>query len=208
MGRLVGWVLARRPANRKRNEWTVELLGIEPNDRVLEIGFGAGIAIEAASRLATSGCVVGIDHSEQMLRSARKRNAAAIRAGRVVLHCASFAAPPDFSEPFGSQPFGSQPFDKVFTVNALQFGDESEQRVRELSRYLRPGGWLATTFQSRRPGATDAECREIGQQRADLFRRLGFTDVRMEVLPLEPVCAICVLGRTPAAVPTGVTQPD
>jgi hypothetical protein len=43
-GRLVGWEMALRPSNRKRNAWAVTLMDVQPPDRVLEIGFGPGIA--------------------------------------------------------------------------------------------------------------------------------------------------------------------
>jgi hypothetical protein len=56
---------------------------------------------------------------------------------------------------------------------------------------------LATTFQSRRPGATDEDARRDGEERAALFERAGLREVRVEVLPLEPVAAVCVLGRRP-----------
>ena len=85
VGRLVGLVMARRPSNRERNRRTIELLQIRDGDRVLEIGFGPGLAIEMAARLARSGKVVGVDHSDVMLRQASHRNRAAIAAGRVQL---------------------------------------------------------------------------------------------------------------------------
>ena len=54
-GWLVGWEMALRSSNRRRNVWAVGLLGVEPSDRVLEIGFGPGIAIRELSRRATHG---------------------------------------------------------------------------------------------------------------------------------------------------------
>ena len=44
-GHLPGWVMAHRSSNRRRNTWVVSLLDVRPTDRVLEIGFGPGIAI-------------------------------------------------------------------------------------------------------------------------------------------------------------------
>src|SRR5947209_8447596 len=44
-GRAAGWVMATRGSNRERNIWAVGLLDVQPDDRVLEIGFGPGIAI-------------------------------------------------------------------------------------------------------------------------------------------------------------------
>ena len=79
-GRLAGWVMAHRSSNRQRNRWVVSLLDVRPTDRVLEIGFGPGLAIAELSRRATRGTVYGIDHSEVMLHHATKRNADAILA--------------------------------------------------------------------------------------------------------------------------------
>jgi hypothetical protein len=44
-GSVTGWVFAHRPSNRQRNRWTVSLLGVRPADRVLEVGFGPGVAV-------------------------------------------------------------------------------------------------------------------------------------------------------------------
>ncbi|HMF05224.1 MAG TPA: SAM-dependent methyltransferase, partial [Acidimicrobiia bacterium] len=67
-GRAAGWVMAHRGSNRKRNVWAAGLLDVQPEDRVLEIGFGPGIAIEATAGRATRGLVAGVDHSELMVR--------------------------------------------------------------------------------------------------------------------------------------------
>src|SRR5262245_43811985 len=84
-GPLVGWIMATRSSNRRRNIWAVSLLDVQRCDRVLEIGFGPGIAIQELSRVAVEGRVCGLDHSARMLQQARQRNAAGLRAGRVAL---------------------------------------------------------------------------------------------------------------------------
>jgi SAM-dependent methyltransferase len=74
------------PPNRQRNRCVVSLLEVQPTDRVLEIGFGPGLAIaELSRRVGEEGHVYGIDPSEVMLQQATRRNAAAIAAGRVTL---------------------------------------------------------------------------------------------------------------------------
>src|SRR4029453_3813261 len=94
-GRLEGWLFAHRPSNRQRNRWVVSLLEVQPTDRVLEVGFGPGIAIaELSPRVGPPGNVWGIDHSEVMLQQATRRNAAAIAAGRVTLTLGTVEAPP------------------------------------------------------------------------------------------------------------------
>src|SRR5580698_9287710 len=105
-GRVTAWEMAHRPSNRRRNRWVVSLLDVRPADRVLEIGFGPGVAIAELAR-AGAGHVYGIDHSDVMVRQASKRNAAAIRAGRVTLvHASADQLPPHLG-----------PFDVILAVN-------------------------------------------------------------------------------------------
>jgi len=128
-GSVAGWVMAHRPSNRQRNSWVVSLLDVQPTDRVLEIGFGPGLAIaELSRRVGDSGHVYGIDHSEVMLRLATRRNASAIAAGRVTLSRASVDQLP---------PSLGGPFDAILTVNSLGFWPAPTERLEELRRRLR-----------------------------------------------------------------------
>jgi len=183
-GRAAGWVMAKRGSNRERNVWAVGLLDVQPQDRVLEVGFGPGIAIQEFARRATSGLVVGIDHSEVMLQQARKRNAAAVSAGRVDLRLGSAESLPAFDAPF----------DKVLAVNSLLFWDDPVARLKELHDLLRPGGRIAIAYQPRGPGSTDEVAARTGRQLAAHFTEVGFTDVRVETLALKPTAVVCVLG--------------
>jgi len=186
-GRAAGWVMAKRGSNRKRNIWAVELLDVQPDDRVLEIGFGPGVAIRELARRATRGTVIGVDHSDEMVRQARKRNAAAVRDGRVDLRLASAEHLPAFDAPF----------DKILAVNSLMFWDDPVERLEELRRILRPSGRLAIAFQPRGPGSTDETAAQAGEDIAKQFGAAGFTDVHVETLDLQPTDAVCVLGVRP-----------
>ena len=143
-GWLAGWEMALRSSNRQRNVWAVGLLEVEPTDRVLEIGFGPGLAIRELSRRATQGLVYGVDHSAVMVRQATRRNAAAVRAGRVEFRLGSAEQLPAFTEPF----------DKVLVVNNLGMWHEPDERLKALYRLMRPGGRIAIVSQPRCPGAT------------------------------------------------------
>src|SRR5919109_597306 len=132
-GWLVGWEMALRSSNRQRNMWAVGLLEVEPTDRVLEIGFGPGIAIRELSRRATHGLVCGVDHSEVMVRQATRRNRDAVRAGRVALRLGAAEHLPAFAEPF----------DKVLAVNNMGMWREPDEQLRALHRLMRPGGRIA-----------------------------------------------------------------
>lgn len=182
-GRAVGLVMAHRPSNRRRNAWVVSLLDVRPDDRVLQIGFGPGLAIRGLSRLAHAGRVYGIDHSELMLRQAKRRNADGIERGVVNLRHGSVDTLPAFDAPL----------DKMLVVNAMLFWDEPDARLAELCRLLRPGGLIAVAHQPRGPGASDEAAQTQGQETAAALARAGLCEVRVETLPLKPA-VVCALG--------------
>jgi ubiquinone/menaquinone biosynthesis C-methylase UbiE len=184
-GSVAGWVMAHRSSNRRRNSWVVSLLDVQPGDRVLEIGFGPGLAIAELSRRAgDSGHVYGIDHSEVMLRQATRRNAAAIRAGRVSLSRASVDQLP---------PSLGGPFDAILAVNSIGFWPAPAERLGELRRRLTPGGRIAIASQPRCPGATASTSRNAARQIEALLQDAGYTSTRTETLDLDPP-VVCVLA--------------
>ena len=184
-GRVTAWEMAHRPSNRQRNRWVVSLLGIRPADRVLEIGFGPGLAIAELAR-ASAGHVYGIDHSGVMLRHAARRNAAAIRAGRVTLIRASVDQLPLALD---------GPLDAILAVNSLAFWPAPAQRLAELRQLLAPGGRIAIASQPRCPGATADTSRSAARQIEDLLKDAGFMHVSTQTLPLSPPVA-CVLAAS------------
>jgi SAM-dependent methyltransferase len=182
-GRVAGWVFAHRPSNRQRNIWVVSLLDVRPAGQILEIGFGPGIAVAELAR-AGAGHVYGIDHSAVMLRQASRRNAAAIRGGRVTLVNASVdQIPPDLGGPF----------DAILAVNSLAFWPAPAERLAELRRRLAPGGRIAIVSQPRCHGATAGTSRSAADEIENLLRGAGFTQMSTQVLPLSPP-VICVLA--------------
>ena len=184
-GRLAGWVMAHRSSNLRRNCWAVSLLDVQPTDRVLEVGFGPGIAVGDLGRLASSGYVLGVDHSEVMVRQARRRNARAVRAGRVDLCLGSVTALPGFGGPV----------DKILAVNSMGFWPDPVARLSELRRRLRPGGTIAIASQPRCPGATSETSARAAREIESALRCAGFCRIRVETLDLDPPVA-CVLAVT------------
>jgi SAM-dependent methyltransferase len=183
-GEIVGRIMARTPSNLDRIRWTLSLLDVKPTDRVLEIGFGPGIAIDLLSRDLAGGLVVGIDHSEVMVRQASRRNAAAIRDGRVVLKVGSASNPPAVAEPF----------DTIFTINSIHFWTDPVQCLAALRASLKPGGLIAVTIQPRSRNATDRTTQTVGEEIVGNLRRAGFSDCRLEIRQAKPVAVACALG--------------
>jgi SAM-dependent methyltransferase len=177
VGTLAGWVMAHRPSNRRRNEWAVSLLDVQPADRVLEIGFGPGRAIAELSR--RSEHVYGIDRSVEMLRQASRRNAAAVRSGRVTLRASCVDA----------LPFDG-PFDAILAVNSLGFWTDPGARLEELRRRLAPGGRIAIVSQ---PRAVKETAPRAAVRLTALLEAAGCPETTTHVLELDPP-AVCVVG--------------
>src|SRR5215207_11390231 len=161
----------------------VSLLDAQPDDRVLEIGFGPGLAIRELSRLAVEGYVCGIDHSELMLRRAKRLNAEGLERGVVDLRLGSVERLPAFEEPF----------DKILAVNAMMFWREPVARLEEHRNLLRSGGLIAVAHQPRGPGTSDETSAAEGRERAAALAQAGFSQVRLETMALKPA-VVCALG--------------
>ncbi|AHY48116.1 Methyltransferase domain (plasmid) [Rubrobacter radiotolerans] len=130
--------------------WAVEVLAVEPADRLLEIGCGQGVAVSLVCERLDGGSITAIDRSAKMIEAARRRNADHVAAG-----AASFqtATPLDAD-------LGGALFDKVFAVNVGVF--VRGQPVRELAvlyEHLAPKGRLFL-FHEPPPGSTPAPISE------------------------------------------------
>lgn len=188
LGSLAGWIMARRGSNLERNRWTLSLLGIAEGDRVLELGFGPGVAVGLAAVAAgPKGQVVGVDHSSVMLAQAERRNRALIDQRRVELRLGNLDGLDQLKGPF----------DKVFSSNVLQFQKDKTSILTSVLFMMRPGGRLATTFQPRLPGATLRNAQAFADDLAQSLGEIGFVNLRSYSLPVKPAPAICVVAETP-----------
>lgn len=188
VGQVAGWVMGRRSSNVARNRWAVQLLDVQPTELVVELGCGPGVAIAVLATRATRGLVVGVDHSQVMIRQARRRNKVAVRAGRVRL----------IHTPVESLSISDGPFDAALAVNTVGMWPDPTARLRELRRLLRPCGRIALVSQPRCLGATAATSAAAANELAGLLTEAGFEHLRTEMLDLDPPAA-CVLGHvTPA----------
>jgi ubiquinone/menaquinone biosynthesis C-methylase UbiE len=144
----------------------VELAGLVPGERVLDVGCGTGtLALLARPRVGASGTVDGIDASPEMVeRAARK---AQRRGVPVNFRLAAVEA----------LPFPDRSFDVAFSTLMFHHLPRPLRRacVRELARVLRPGGRvLIADFQPpwRRPGGWLARLHRNGSVATEEIRAL------------------------------------
>lgn len=173
LGRVGGVVMARM--NAACGAWVVGLLDIDRFDRVLEVGFGPGAIIRILSQRASRGYVVGVDLSREMVRQAERRNAAAIRSGRVALQQGTV----------DNLPFADASFDKVLSINSLQLWGDVFTGLKEIRRVMRPGGRLALGF--------TPQARQASKGLAETVVAAGFARPKL----LHRDGSFCVLATRP-----------
>ena len=114
---------------------TVELLGLEPGMRVLDVCCGTGAsALPAAEAVGDKGRVIGVDLSENLLALAQQK-AKALQLGNIEFLKADMT----------KLPFEQESFDAVIIVFGIFFVPDMEGQVRNLWRLVRPGGKFAVT---------------------------------------------------------------
>jgi SAM-dependent methyltransferase len=185
LGRLAGQIMSRRASNVQRSCWTVGLLDLAVDARVLELGYGPGLGIEAVLEAAPNGQVVGIDHSSTMRSMATKRNAAAVALGRATLLLGDAEDPP--------ASLGR--FDAIFCCNVWQFWNAPETTIGQLIGLLAPTGTLAITQLPRNAEATRTDTDRAALRIEQQMLGQGLVRVERTYLDLEPVPAVCVTGH-------------
>lgn len=173
LGRLGGLMMAR--TNAACAAWVVTLLDIQPEDRVLEVGFGPGVAIQLMTRLTPVSFVAGVDASQEMVEQAAARNRQDIESGRVQLqHGAA-----------DSLSFEDKLFDKTVAINSMQVWPDVMAGLRELERVLKTGGTIALGFTPYSGQSKDGV--------PELLTNAGFANVRL----VESGKGFCVIAFKP-----------
>jgi ubiquinone/menaquinone biosynthesis C-methylase UbiE len=116
----------------------VEQLNIQPDDRVLEIGCGHGVAAALVCERLQGGRLTAIDRSPKMIESAKRRNAAHIQAGKaefLVMRLESIG-------------LGERRFDKVFAARVGLFHREPQRARSLVEKWLEPGGEVFSFYDS------------------------------------------------------------
>jgi len=124
----------------QRLEAIVDQLGIRPDDRVLEIGCGHGVAATMVCERLDGGRLTAIDRSAKMIEAAARRNAAYVDAGKAEFLVADIE----------NADLGDRRFDVVFSVRVGLFHREPELAHALVAPRLAPGGRVRAFYDSPR----------------------------------------------------------
>jgi SAM-dependent methyltransferase len=112
---------------------SLELLRIGPGARVIDVGCGTGVLLPALAELVGStGKVVGLDYSPDLLVKARDR-----------VRDAGCEAVVELVEgDAGHLEFETGSFDAAHVERVLIHLPDADAAIREMRRVVRPGGWV------------------------------------------------------------------
>jgi ubiquinone/menaquinone biosynthesis C-methylase UbiE len=114
----------------------VEQLDIQPDDRMLEIGCGHGVAATFVCERLRGGRLTAVDRSPKMIEAATRRNAAYVEAGTAEFLVARLE----------DLELGDRRFDKIFAVRVRLFYSEPERARALAERWLAPGGTVQAFY--------------------------------------------------------------
>jgi ubiquinone/menaquinone biosynthesis C-methylase UbiE len=139
----------------KRLRSVVEQLNLRPDDRVLEIGCGHGVAATLVCERLGSGHLTAVDRSVKMIQAATRRNAAHVEAGRAEFLVASLE----------DLDLRDRRFDKIFAVRVGLFHRDPGRARDIVERWLVPGGEVFVFYDP--PSGPDAPQRSPSQRPID-----------------------------------------
>jgi len=164
-GRVGAWMLAswpRRILERlfqgNPGEHFFETLALRGDETVVDVGCGSGYyALQVAARL-DAGVVIGVDLSEEMLCSFRRRATSRRLTDRVELRKGGAHG----------LPVAEASADRVITTTVLHELPDADGVAREIARVLKPGGRVVVLdYRKPRPGEGGRGHRAEGGEQFD-----------------------------------------
>jgi ubiquinone/menaquinone biosynthesis C-methylase UbiE len=168
----------------------VDLLEIKDQDKILEIGCGAGLAIKILMEKKSRCRIWGLDFSGLMIRKAVKNNRLAVKNKQVEFMLGDFC----------KTEFPGRIFTKIFGINVIYFWDDLNLAFAKLNKILSPAGRLIIYMSgperlNKVPFATDGIFNKYSLQivlekiRQNGFAKVSYIEDTKLNLPIYFICA-------------------
>ncbi len=158
------WLFSLFNRNPESNSAAVDRIGLEPDDRFLDLGCGLGAALEHAA--ATGAKTAGVDPSPSMVdRAAERVPQADVRLGSAE-----------------SIPFEDDVFTAAISVSTYHHWADAEAGLQEVRRVLAPGGRLLIVERKLKRSAGHGLDTVGGESLARLLEANGYVSVEVETI--------------------------
>jgi SAM-dependent methyltransferase len=166
-----------------RLSWAVDRLDLDPNNHVLEVGCGHGVAATLVLDRLGDGRYVALDRSPAMVAAGERRNRSAVAAGRAQFVCAALE----------DADLGERGFDRVLAARVAAMA--TAPGLAFAARHLAPGGRLVLVFDSPAEARTRTQVAAV----VDALPGAGFGPPRID----EGRAGGALVAAVSAATPPG-----
>jgi ubiquinone/menaquinone biosynthesis C-methylase UbiE len=169
LGKYIGEKMVKQ--HQPETYWTIDLLALNKDEKVLELGCGAGFAMKLLLQKSSVRKITGLDISETVLKLARKRNSHELTQGSASL----------VQGDVKQLPFENQQFTRVYSIQSIYFWDHIEETTSEIYRVLKPKGKVVLTLSNGKSGVLWGGINEmIETTLIPAMNRQGFKNIEIQ----------------------------
>lgn len=165
----------------ERLQWAVQILEVQPDDHILEVGSGYGAAVSLICDQLETGTITALDRSEKMITMTARRNEACLKAGRLRLLQGALA----------DSRWDGMRFDKAFAFHVNVFWMKPRRELAAVRAALKPNGSLYLFYQPLDPDRAD----QLVTQLTSNLMANGFAAASSVSAVLPSGLTLCVIGR-------------
>lgn len=163
-----------------RFQWAAEIMHVQPDDHILEIGCGAGVAVTILAASLTKGTITAIDQSESMIKKASTRNAALLATGKAIFIPVSLMDMP-----------AKKRYTKIFAFNVSLFWKDATKELAVVKKLLAPQGKLYILHQPP-PGTRVVFNEAIATKVTENLDKANFTVRDIMHKKMSPAPVVCI----------------
>ena len=140
LGKYIGEKMVKQ--HQPETYWTIDLLALNKDESILELGCGAGFAMKLLLQKASVRKITGLDLSETVLKLAKQRNRDELGKGIAYL----------VQGDVKKLPFEDQQFTRIFSIQSIYFWDHIDETIAEIYRVLKSEGKVVLTLSNGKKG--------------------------------------------------------